>query len=155
MLDLPVRDVLPALDDALAIGNAALVAPPGAGKTTLAPLHLLQADWLRGGIVMLEPRRLAARAAATRMSALLGETVGNPGLDVLDIPVVSAIAHEAFVLQEVSHNLGVHLPVRRIDVDEDGPGAGITNGIRGGDEGQVGHQTLVILSYTSHQQGRV
>ena len=76
MLDLPVRDVLPALDRALAIGNAALVAPPGAGKTTLAPLHLLQADWLRGGIVMLEPRRLAARAAATRMSALLGETVG-------------------------------------------------------------------------------
>ncbi len=76
-LPLPVRDVLPALDAALAMGNAVLVAPPGAGKTTLAPLHLLQAAWLHGGIVMLEPRRLAARAAATRMSALLGEAVGG------------------------------------------------------------------------------
>ena len=48
------------------------MAPPGAGKTTLAPLHLLGADWLSGGIVMLEPRRIAARAAATRMAHLLG-----------------------------------------------------------------------------------
>lgn len=62
---------------ALAKGNAVLVAPPGAGKTTLAPLHLLNAAWLHGGIVMLEPRRLAARAAATRMSAMLGEAVGG------------------------------------------------------------------------------
>jgi ATP-dependent helicase HrpB len=77
VLDLPVRDVLPALTDALATGNAALVAPPGAGKTTLAPLHLLQANWLQGGIVMLEPRRLATRAAATRMASLLGETAGG------------------------------------------------------------------------------
>ncbi len=77
VLDLPVRDVLPALDRALALGNAVLVAPPGAGKTTLAPLHLLRGDWLRGGIVMLEPRRLAARAAATRMAALFGEPVGG------------------------------------------------------------------------------
>jgi ATP-dependent helicase HrpB len=76
-LHLPVSDVLPALDAALAAGNAVLVAPPGAGKTTLAPLHLLGASWLQGGIVMLEPRRLAARAAATRMSALLGEAVGG------------------------------------------------------------------------------
>src|ERR1700709_778085 len=75
--NLPVSAALPALDAALAIGNAVLVAPPGAGKTTLAPLHLLGADWLQGGIVMLEPRRLAARAAATRMSALIGETVGG------------------------------------------------------------------------------
>ena len=74
---LPVSDVLPALETALAAGNAVLVAPPGAGKTSLAPLHLLQAPWLQGGIVMLEPRRLAARAAAMRMSALLGEAVGG------------------------------------------------------------------------------
>ena len=73
--DLPVRDALPALEAALAVGNAVLVAPPGAGKTTLVPLHLL--DRLPGRIVMLEPRRLAARAAATRMSALLGEAVGG------------------------------------------------------------------------------
>ena len=61
--------------------NAVLVAPPGAGKTTLAPLALLDAPWRGDGrIVMLEPRRLAARAAARRMAALLdeapGETVG-------------------------------------------------------------------------------
>ncbi len=73
--DLPVHDVLPALAAALAVGNAVLVAPPGAGKTTLAPLHLLAQT--AGKIVMLEPRRLAARAAATRMASLLGETVGQ------------------------------------------------------------------------------
>jgi ATP-dependent helicase HrpB len=76
---LPIIDALPALLGALAIGpNAVLVAPPGAGKTTVVPLPLLNAPWLRGGrILMLEPRRLAARAAATRMAALLGEPVGQ------------------------------------------------------------------------------
>jgi ATP-dependent helicase HrpB len=55
-----------------------LVAPPGAGKTTLVPLALLDAGWLGGGkIVLLEPRRLAARAAARRMAELLGEEVGG------------------------------------------------------------------------------
>ena len=73
--DLPVREAFPALEAALAAGNAVLVAPPGAGKTTLVPLHLL--DRMAGRIVMLEPRRLAARAAATRMAALLGEPVGG------------------------------------------------------------------------------
>ena len=73
--DLPVRDVLPALEEALRIGNAVLVAPPGAGKTTLAPLYLL--GQVPGRIVMLEPRRLAARAAATRMASLLAEAVGQ------------------------------------------------------------------------------
>jgi ATP-dependent helicase HrpB len=76
MMDLPVRDVLPALLDRLAVGNAVLVAPPGAGKTTLVPLALLAAG-VAGKILVLEPRRLAARAAATRMSALLGEAVGG------------------------------------------------------------------------------
>jgi len=77
--DLPVRDSLPALLEVLESGrNAVLIAPPGAGKTTLVPLALLQAAWLGGQrIVMLEPRRLAARAAATRMSALIGEAVGG------------------------------------------------------------------------------
>lgn len=76
--DLPVAAVLPALAAALERGNAVLVAPPGAGKTTLAPLALLAAPWRADGrIVMLEPRRLAARAAAARMAALLGEPVGR------------------------------------------------------------------------------
>jgi ATP-dependent helicase HrpB len=76
---LPIDDALPALRDALASGTrAVLQAPPGAGKTTRVPPALLDAAWLAGGrIVMLEPRRLAARAAAHRMSAELGESVGG------------------------------------------------------------------------------
>ncbi len=80
--DLPVTRILPALDAALAgHASAVLVAPPGAGKTTLVPIHLLDAGWRGdGAIVLLEPRRLAARAAARRMAQLLneepGETVG-------------------------------------------------------------------------------
>ncbi|RLP28478.1 ATP-dependent helicase HrpB [Mesorhizobium sp. YM1C-6-2] len=75
---LPVTDILPALAQALDAGrNAVLVAPPGAGKTTLVPLALLDASWGKSGrIVLLEPRRLAARAAARRMAQLLGEEPG-------------------------------------------------------------------------------
>jgi ATP-dependent helicase HrpB len=75
---LPVGALLAPLAAALgAQHNAVLEAPPGAGKTTLVPLALRDADWLDGQkIVMLEPRRLAARAAAGRMAALLGEAVG-------------------------------------------------------------------------------
>ena len=55
-----------------------LVAPPGAGKTTRVPLALLDEAWLGGRkIVMLEPRRLAARAAAQHMARLLGERIGE------------------------------------------------------------------------------
>ncbi|MER9712002.1 ATP-dependent helicase HrpB [Mesorhizobium sp. M0174] len=77
--DLPVSAVLPALDEALSHGNSAvLVAPPGAGKTTLVPLALLDAEWLGAGkIILLEPRRLAARAAARRMAELLGQEPGE------------------------------------------------------------------------------
>ena len=76
---LPVAEVLPALLQSLAARpNAVLIAPPGAGKTTLVPLALRGAAWRGDGrIVMLEPRRLAARAAATRMAFLLGEPVGQ------------------------------------------------------------------------------
>ena len=78
-MDLPVQECLPRLLDTLERqANAVLIAPPGAGKTTLVPLALREAPWLDAGrIVMLEPRRLAARAAATRMSALVGEAVGG------------------------------------------------------------------------------
>jgi ATP-dependent helicase HrpB len=77
--DLPVAAILPALRASLADHpSAVLVAPPGAGKTTTVPLALLDAPWRGDGrIVMLEPRRLAARAAAQRMAALLGEEAGG------------------------------------------------------------------------------
>ena len=75
---LPVEEVLPSLVDALEAGTSAvLVAPPGAGKSTLAPLRFLDVPWLAGRkILMLEPRRLAARAVAARLAANLGEVVG-------------------------------------------------------------------------------
>jgi ATP-dependent helicase HrpB len=76
---LPIDEILPALRDALAKGrNAVVEAPPGAGKSTVVPIALLGEPWLRGGkIVMLEPRRLATRAVATRMAATLGEAPGD------------------------------------------------------------------------------
>jgi ATP-dependent helicase HrpB len=77
--ELPVSAVLPDLVAALA-GQpcAVLEAPPGAGKTTLVPLALLDAPWLAGkSILMLEPRRLATRAAAQRMASLRNEEVGG------------------------------------------------------------------------------
>ncbi|MBM3653788.1 MAG: ATP-dependent helicase HrpB, partial [Alphaproteobacteria bacterium] len=76
---LPIDDALPAIGAALTAScNLVIVAPPGAGKTTRVPLALLDADWAKGRkLILLEPRRLAARAAANRMAATLGETVGE------------------------------------------------------------------------------
>ena len=75
---LPIGAVLDELAVLLAEGDAVLEAPPGAGKTTLVPLALRDAPWLAGRtILVLEPRRLAARAAAGRMAELLGEPVGR------------------------------------------------------------------------------
>ena len=76
---LPIDDALPRLTAALAANNAAvLVAPPGAGKTTRVPLVLLEEPWAKDKkILVLEPRRLAARAAAARMASTLGEQVGD------------------------------------------------------------------------------
>ncbi|TQM91959.1 ATP-dependent helicase HrpB [Roseinatronobacter monicus] len=72
---LPIDDILPDLATALhRAGRAVLQAPPGAGKTTRVPLALL--DQITGRILVLEPRRLAARAAAEQMARLLGEQVG-------------------------------------------------------------------------------
>jgi len=77
---LPIEQILPELRAALsasASASAVLQAPPGAGKTTGVPLALLNEPWLRNRrILMLEPRRLAARAAARRMAAMLDEPVG-------------------------------------------------------------------------------
>lgn len=76
---LPVEEVLPQLRAALAArGEAVLVAPPGAGKTTRVPPALLNEDWAAGGkIILLSPRRIAARAAASRIAAERGERVGE------------------------------------------------------------------------------
>lgn len=79
MSNLPIHDILPSLLRTLEAGNSAvLVAPPGAGKTTQVPLALLNAGWLEGKkVLMLEPRRLAARSAARYMAGLLSQSVGD------------------------------------------------------------------------------
>ncbi len=76
---LPIDAALPELAAALRSTNTAvLVAPPGAGKTTRVPLVLAEQDWAQGRrVLVLEPRRLAARAAAERMARTLGERVGQ------------------------------------------------------------------------------
>ena len=76
---LPIHAVLDDLKAALAVSDAVvLAAPPGAGKTTVVPLALLDQSWLGDGkVLVLEPRRLAARAAAERMAATLGESAGD------------------------------------------------------------------------------
>lgn len=78
MPPLPIDAILPELADTLTTGAACLVhAPPGSGKTTRIPLALLASAWLgKNKILMLEPRRLAARAAARHMAGLLGEKAG-------------------------------------------------------------------------------
>ena len=73
LTDLPVEECVSQLSSALFNARrAVLVAPPGSGKTTLAPLRLLETSWLspHERIVMLEPRKLAARAAARRMAQI-------------------------------------------------------------------------------------
>lgn len=79
MTNLPIESSISALRAALADhGHAVLVAPPGSGKTTIVPIRLLAEPWLEGRrIVMLEPRRLATRAAARRMAFLLSDEVGG------------------------------------------------------------------------------
>jgi ATP-dependent helicase HrpB len=78
MIRLPIEDVLGEVRAAVAArGMVVLQAPPGAGKTTMVPLDLLASGLIKGRIVILEPRRLAARAAAERMAETRGEPVGG------------------------------------------------------------------------------
>ncbi|GAB3202488.1 ATP-dependent helicase HrpB [Pontibacter aydingkolensis] len=78
-IDLPVREIIPAVREHLSAQNTLIVnAPPGAGKSTLLPLALLGEAWLKDmKIIMLEPRRLAAKTIAERLAQLLGEEVGQ------------------------------------------------------------------------------
>jgi len=78
-IDLPVKDVIPQIQKELTESATLIVkAPPGAGKSTLLPLALMNEPWLEGKkILMLEPRRLAAKTIANRMADLLGEKVGE------------------------------------------------------------------------------
>ncbi len=73
-IDAALGEIIAAL---LKSSRLVLAAPPGAGKTTRIPLALLDEDWCKGRIIMLEPRRIAARMAAERMAATLGERVGD------------------------------------------------------------------------------
>lgn len=101
---LPIDEALPALKAALSQHSAAvLVAPPGAGKTTVVPLELLAEPWVGAGkIIVLEPRRLAARAAAERMAATLGEPVGQTvGFRVRMQSKVSAVTRIEVVTEGV------------------------------------------------------
>ncbi len=76
--DLPIHAVLPDLLAALRAGTSAvLIAPPGAGKTTSVATALLDQPWCTGTVILLSPRRVAARAAAERMAELLGEAPGE------------------------------------------------------------------------------
>lgn len=78
-INLPIKDIIPEVQQVLQTDNRLIVtAPPGAGKSTLLPLTLPGQDWLHGKkILMLEPRRLAARMIASRMALLLNEEVGE------------------------------------------------------------------------------
>lgn len=118
--ELPVIEAVPALHDALAgRGVAVLAAPPGSGKTTLVPLRLLDAPWLQGQrIVMLEPRRIAARAAAARMAYLSGEKVGETvGYQIRFERRLSAATRIEVVTEG--------LLTRRLQADPELPGTGL------------------------------
>ncbi|KUP95106.1 ATP-dependent helicase HrpB [Tritonibacter horizontis] len=118
MTRLPIDDVLPALIDALrGHGRAVLQAPPGAGKTTRVPLAMRDADLCKGRILMLEPRRLAARTAAERMAATLGEQVGQTvGFRVRGEAKVTAATRIEVVTEGIL--------TRMLQADPDLPGIG-------------------------------
>jgi ATP-dependent helicase HrpB len=117
---LPVTESLPDLQRALRDQQrAVLAAPPGSGKTTIVPLALLDEPWLAGKrIVVLEPRRVAARAAAARMASLLGERVGETvGYQIRFERRISAQTRIEVVTEG--------LLARRLQADPELPGVGL------------------------------
>lgn len=117
---LPIWQAMPALKAALGEANrAVLVAPPGAGKSSMVPLALLDEAWLSGQrIVILEPRRLAARALAWRMAELSGQPLGSlVGLRTRDDNKVSRGTRIEVVTEA--------LLTRRIQADPELPGVGL------------------------------
>lgn len=118
---LPVEACIPELVASLtARSRCVLVAPPGSGKTTLAPLRLLESSLLSDGerIIMLEPRKLAARAAARRMAQLLGERVGETvGYQTRDERIIGPTTRIEVLTEGVL--------TRRLQNDPDLPGVGI------------------------------
>ena len=118
---LPVEACIPDLIDAMSARHrCVLVAPPGSGKTTLAPLRLLESNLLAGNerIVMLEPRKLAARAAARRMAQLLGEKVGETvGYQTRDERIIGPTTRIEVLTEGVL--------TRRLQNDPDLPGVGM------------------------------
>ena len=121
LTDLPVEECVSQLSSALFNARrAVLVAPPGSGKTTLAPLRLLETSWLLPNerIVMLEPRKLAARAAARRMAHMLGEKVGDTvGYQTRDERVIGPNTRIEVLTEGVL--------TRRLQSDPDLPNVGI------------------------------
>jgi ATP-dependent helicase HrpB len=118
--DLPVVETFPELLRSLTeSGSAVLVAPPGAGKTTLVPLALLDEPWLAGRkIVVLEPRRLATRAAARRMADLLGGSVGDiVGYQTRDERSIGSTTRVEVVTEGIL--------TRRLQSDPELPGVGL------------------------------
>ena len=116
----PALAALPALREALQQqGRAVLAAPPGSGKTTTLPLALLDEPWLRGKkIILLEPRRVAARAAAARMASLLGEKVGE------------TVGYQIRFERRIGPNTRIEvvtegLLTRRLQADAELPGVGL------------------------------
>jgi ATP-dependent helicase HrpB len=116
---LPVEDVVGEIRSGLADpGAVVLQAEPGAGKTTVVPLRLLDEAWLSGAIVVLEPRRVAARAAAARMASLLGEGVGaTVGLTTRDDRRRSSATRIEVVTEGIL--------TRRLQADPSLPGVGL------------------------------
>lgn len=134
-IDLPIKDVIPEIQQELTETSTLIVkAPPGAGKSTLLPLALMNESWLEGKkILMLEPRRLAAKTIANRMTDLLGEKVGesvgyrirfetrvsdNTKIEVLTEGILTRMIHDDNALENVGivifdefHERSIHADV--------------------------------------------